>query len=87
MDTEFFAMLNKWAATESRHYAAKDGEETDALTLELASIEDGILRLRPVTKDGALAQLRFVAGQTERANGDGLLSGALRHVLHTLSRT
>ncbi len=86
MDTEIFARLNRWAATESRHYAAKDDGETDALSLQLSSIEDGILRLRPVTKIGALIQLQFVAGHLERCGDDRLLSGALRHVLYTLSR-
>ncbi len=57
MDTEIFAMLNRWAATESRRYAAKDDDETDALTLQLSSIEDGMLRLRPVTKIGGRVQL------------------------------
>lgn len=87
MDNAFFEILDNWARLESRVFTAKADPEADALALQLYSIEDGILRLRPVTKDGALAQLRFIAGQTERANGDGLLSGALRHVLHTLSES
>ncbi len=86
MDTEIFAMLNKWAATESRHYAAKDDDETESLALQLSSIEDNILRLRPATKIGALVQLQFVAGHLERSGDDRLLSGTLRHVLYTLSR-
>ncbi|RTL86953.1 MAG: hypothetical protein EKK29_08375 [Hyphomicrobiales bacterium] len=87
MDHAFFQVLDNWSRLESRVFAAKADSEADALALQLSSIEDGILRLRPVTKDGALAQLRFIAGQTERADGDGLLSGALRHVLQTLSES
>lgn len=86
MDDEFFEILTNWARLESRVFAAKDANEADALALELSSIEENILRLRPATSVGAMAQLRFAAIRLEKIGDDGTISGALRHVLNTLSR-
>jgi hypothetical protein len=86
MDTEIFDVLKKWATLESRLYGTEVDVEAGELSSELSSIETNILQLRPVSKVGALAQLRFAIVRLERSGDDGLLSSALRHVLHTLSR-
>jgi hypothetical protein len=87
MDTEFFKVLNRWATLESRLFGTETGAEVGELSSELSSIERNILQLRPVSKVGALAQLRFATVRLEKSGDDGLLSGTLRHVLNTLSRT
>jgi hypothetical protein len=87
MDAEFFKVLEDWATVESKVFSAKADSEADALAVELSLIEDATLCLRPVTKQGALAQLQFVAGYLERSGDDGLLSGAVRHVVCTLTST
>ncbi len=85
-DDNFFALLNKWASLETRHYAADTEEQADALALELSEAEDEVLRSLPVTKDGALAHLRFCATHLECRGAEEMLAGALRNAIDVLSR-
>ncbi len=84
---EFLRIIDNWAALESRVFAAKAEPEGDALALPLSSIEDGILRLQPMTKTGAPGTAPVCCRSSREGRDDGLLYGALRHALYTLSRS